>query len=1203
MKRKFLAVMISLSMLVPQGQMIIANAAETSTSALVQSEAAQAFANVVVDGSMKGNSGDSVEGIKTVKTVKEALDLVPSNNASEFVIYIKNGTYKEKLSINTPNVTLVGESNTGVVLTYDDAAGTIKRAEDGGDGVSTYGTGGSASINIGGKAKNFSAVNLTMENSFDEANTTIKSKQAVAMMSTADMTTFVNCRFIGNQDTLCPYSNRQYFKNCYIEGDVDFIFGNAMAVFEGCELHSVDRQGINPKGYVTAPNTSASSEYGYLFENCKLTSDISEAGTVYLGRPWHDNGTRNSEAVFKNCELGAHIKAEGWSTMEGRDAAGNKETEYPKDNRMFEYGNTGAGAVSESTENRKILSEEEAAKYTRANVLNNWDADAVAEKLEAYAAKTENSSSAQKPQKENEAEKVKWTGTRFGLTTFEDQNTISVDDKNKTVTLTSGQKDGSRTGGKVTGSNDGMTYYYTEINPDQNFELSADVRVDYFEKENPDNQCGFGIMARDTIGVANDDSIAPSNMVLVGGYKGNVQSVMRYGVTPDNSSKIVMENAHQFSGRPANDGTATYKLSLKKTNTGYIASVDNGEEVIYYRPEGLEVMDSNKIYLGFFTARVAGITVSNVNLTTSKESEDAPRVDAPVKVVNPEATVLSTKNSGTEDYKLSAKTNVNGNLVIDQDGKEIFNGKVSEEGVIDVDTKLVKGKNNFNLKYTSEDGKVSENPLAVTYKTIGTENGEIYVSQEGTENGDGTVESPLDIYTALKYTGKGQTVKVKGGTYNLDKPVTIEMGNNGTKDVMKTLTSYDGNAVFDFGTKSSGLTLKGDYWHVKGIEVCNTVNKSQGFVVGGNNNIIEDVKTYKNGDTGLQISGDQSLTIDRWPSNNLILNCESYDNKDKAMNNADGFAAKISVGEGNIFRGCIAHNNCDDGWDLFSKLEIGKIGAVLIEDCVAYENGTLTDGTVTKGDGNGFKLGGEGIIVYHKLKDSLSFHNDAVGILGNQNPACIVENSISVDNDINVKLDYYTNVKPQYGMSNIISFRTEEGSEDLIPNEVLNENNYFSNGTETANLKGEKLTADDFKSTVAPTSFERDENGKIIRGDYMALKDKAEEKPQDPADQNKPSEDNKGEVSDTPSEDNKGEVSDAPSENSKTEESTTPAEDNKADTNEDVNSSTNTSNTTKKSTSNKKGNSAKTGDAGAMATAALAGMSLLGAVGFKRKRK
>ena len=135
MKRKFLAVMISLSMLVPQGQMIIANAAETSTRALVQSEAAQAFANVVVDGSMKGNSGDSVEGIKTVKTVKEALDLVPSNNASEFVIYIKNGTYKEKLSINTPNVTLVGESNTGVVLTYDDAAGTIKRAEDGGDGV------------------------------------------------------------------------------------------------------------------------------------------------------------------------------------------------------------------------------------------------------------------------------------------------------------------------------------------------------------------------------------------------------------------------------------------------------------------------------------------------------------------------------------------------------------------------------------------------------------------------------------------------------------------------------------------------------------------------------------------------------------------------------------------------------------------------------------------------------------------------------------------------------------------------------------------------------------------------------------------------------------------------------------------------------------------------------------------------------------
>ena len=1189
MKRRFLALIISMSLLIPQGQMIAASAVETNTSSTIQSEIAQSFANVVVDGNLKGESGQTVNGVKTVKTVKEALDLVPNNNSTEFVIYIKNGTYKEKLSINKPNVTLVGQSSTGVVLTYDDAAGTIKRTEDGGDGTKTYGTGGSPSVNIGGGAKNFSAVNLTIENSFDEAaNSSMKSKQAVAMMSTADMTTFVNCRFIGNQDTLCPYTNRQYYKNCYIEGDVDFIFGNAQAVFEGCELHSVNREGIDPKGYVTAPNTSASQEYGYLFENCNLTSDISEAGSVYLGRPWHDNGTRNSEAVFKNCNLGAHIKTEGWSTMEGRDADGNKETEYPKDNRMFEYGSTGAGAVNTSTENRKLLSDEEASKYTKANVLNNWDADSVATRLLSYV---ESLNNAQTPVKENEAEKVQWTSTRFGLTTSAEQNTITVDDENKTVTLTSGQKDGSAAGGKVTGSNDGMSYYYTEIDPSKNFELSADVRVDYFEKENPDNQCGFGIMARDTIGVANDESIAPSNMVLVGGYKGNVQSVMRYGVTSDNSSKIVMEGTHKFGDRPANDGTATYKLTLKKTNTGYIASVDNGEEVTYYRPEGLEVVDSGKIYLGFFTARVAGITVSNINLTTSNEADDPKGEEAPVEIVNPEVKVSSTKNSGTEDYTLSANTNVNGNLVISQDGKEIYNGKTVEGGTVNVDTKLVKGENNFNFKYTSDEGLVKESQTAVTYKTIGTENGDIYVSQDGSENGDGTIENPLDIYTALKYTGKGQTVKVKGGTYNLSSLISIEKGNNGTADVMKTLISYDGNAVFDFGKNSAGFTLGGDYWHVKGIEVCNTKNKSQGFVVAGNNNIVEGVKTYNNGDTGLQISGDQSLTMDRWPSNNLILNCESHDNMDKAMNNADGFAAKISVGEGNVFRGCIAYNNCDDGWDLFSKLEIGKIGAVTIEDCITYGNGSVHDEngniTKTKGDGNGFKLGGEGIEVKHTLKNSLSFNNDAVGILGNQNPACIVENSISVDNDTNVKLDYYTNVTPKYEFSNVISFMTNGGNVDDIPDMVKNESNYFFNGTETANINGEKITADDFKSTEMPEGFERDEDGNIIRGDYMVLKDKTPETPEDPTNPEEPTN------PDTP---------ETPSQGDNTNDTEKPAGDNSTVDEEKTNNDT-TNKGASTSSSKKKSNSVKTGDAGAMAAAAAAGISLLGAAGLRRKRK
>lgn len=126
---------------------------------------------------------------------------------------------------------------------------------------------------------------------------------------------------------------------------------------------------------------------------------------------------------------------------------------------------------------------------------------------------------------------VKWQQTVFGASTSNKNNTIEVDDTNKAVTINAGSKDGSKTGGKVTASNDGISYYYTEIDPSQNFELSATVKVNYFEKTKPDNQAGFGIMARDVLGVKDDASLAPSNMVLVGGYNGKVESVFRNGVT------------------------------------------------------------------------------------------------------------------------------------------------------------------------------------------------------------------------------------------------------------------------------------------------------------------------------------------------------------------------------------------------------------------------------------------------------------------------------------------------------------------------------------------------------------------------------------------------------------------------------------------------------------------------------------------------
>jgi pectate disaccharide-lyase len=696
-------------------------------------------------------------------------------------------------------------------------------------------------------------------------------------------------------------------------------------------------------------------------------------------------------------------------------------------------------------------------------------------------------------EKLNKVQGSKWQSTVFGVSTSKENNTIIVEDENKTVTINAGNQDGSKIGGKITGSNDGISYYYTEIDPSKNFELSATVKVNYFEKKSPDNQAGFGIMARDVLGVKDDTSLSPSNMVLVGGYKGKVQSAFRNGVTKDLSDKIVMEGEHEFSKRPTNDGTATYKLILKKTNTGYIACVDDGEEQTYYRPKQLEVLDNKKIYVGFFAARVASITVSDIDFKTTKASSDPALIKEPEKVVKPAINIISPNISSKSKYDLCLKANINGNVIVKQGDKVVYDGEIDKDTILKAETTIEKGNNTFNIKYSpnkendNENIDLIEEIHDVKYKNYGVENGDIYVAPNGKSKGKGTEDDPIDIYSATNYTNDGQTIKVKGGIYHLTSPIVIDKNNSGTEAKAKTLISYNNErAIFDFSKVSNGLTLEGDYWKVYGIDVTNTKDKNHGITISGNNNVMERVKTYKNGDSGLQISGDINDSKENWPKNNLILNCDSYDNMDSAMNNADGFAAKISCGEGNIFRGCISHNNCDDGWDLFTKLENGTIGAVTIEDCIAYGNGTLSDGTLTKGDGNGFKLGGEGISVKNVLKNSLAFNNNANGITGNSNPAIMTLNCKSVDNKkANYALDYYTNAKLDYSLLKNISIRTKEGEKDNVPKMVLNEDNYFYDGNSSKNKSGKEFKVSTFRSVQMPEVVKRDDDWNIILGDYM----------------------------------------------------------------------------------------------------------------------
>ncbi|TAP43245.1 pectinesterase family protein [Arthrobacter sp. S39] len=304
---------------------------------------------------------------RTFATVQAAVDSVPSDSLQRTVIRIQPGTYREAVRVlnNKPRISFIGQGSRpeDVVLVYNNASGTPKP-----DGSGNFGTSGSASVRIDGP--DFVARNLTFSNDFDEAaDTGIKDRQAVALHITADRSVLSNVRCLGNQDTLLVNSPgagvpaRFYFDGCYVEGDVDFIFGRGTAVFSGCEIRSLDRSSATNNGYVSAGSLDLSIRYGYLFDQCRLVSDAA-ANSVHLGRPWHAGGDPRAVAqvLVRDSWLGAHISGTPWTDMSGfswREA------------RFHEYRNSGPGA--QVTADRPQLPAAEAGNYTARTYLQGTD--------------------------------------------------------------------------------------------------------------------------------------------------------------------------------------------------------------------------------------------------------------------------------------------------------------------------------------------------------------------------------------------------------------------------------------------------------------------------------------------------------------------------------------------------------------------------------------------------------------------------------------------------------------------------------------------------------------------------------------------------------------------------------------------------------------------------------------------------------------
>lgn len=626
--------------------------------------------------------------------------------------------------------------------------------------------------------------------------------------------------------------------------------------------------------------------------------------------------------------------------------------------------------------------------------------------------------------------------------------------------------------------------------------LAADTVVDDFQT---------AMRTLETSAVANGQGAGTYNMV--GGYEAALKDIT--DVNPQ----------------------TTFHMTIQRNNTGYFLSYTNaatGETVTnkyYHGDNGDELtrLDENNIYVGFYASRSAKVSFSNMSLTTVAPENDAPAEARPITYVTPNFSIESAKVANNANYEMVYYGNADGVLSItNSKGEAVVSGQhVDAKTKFRVNTVLEQGSNTFAVEFTPDaDYKPAKYSLLSSYDTVKfdfnvtynvKDRSYIYVSPDGRSYGSGAKDDPVDIYTAVKSAAPGRTILLKGGTYALDKTVIVERGVNGTADA-KIYMIADPEAatrpVLDFQGRCAGMILAGNYWYFQGFDVTRSANAQKGIQVCGSYNTVDNVVTYKNGNTGIQISRYKSTDgRSDWPSYNLILNCTSYLNADAGYEDADGFAAKLTVADGNVFDGCIAAYNADDGWDLFAKVETGAIGQVVIQNCVAFKNGYVLDENgqeVDAGNGNGFKMGGSSISGHHILRNSVSFGNKAKGIDSNSCPDIEAYSSTSYNNE-SFNVAFYTNdaKNTAFIAKGILSFKDSSNAagqtvaEQFKPKGTQetsayeNAMNYYWRGENSTNSEGIAATAEWFQNmdmnSAIHGGIRRNTDGTINMNGFLAV--------------------------------------------------------------------------------------------------------------------
>lgn len=697
----------------------------------------------------------------------------------------------------------------------------------------------------------------------------------------------------------------------------------------------------------------------------------------------------------------------------------------------------------------------------------------------------------------------------------------------KDITNTTGSMEiQAKASGKISDDEDGFSYYYTKVNPEkENFELTATFTVTDASLT-PDNQTGFGVVVADTLGVNNWGT--PSYVHKYFNYFSSMMysskinaPTMRYitGYTSaDTSNKDGVDRVNnnvkfnQLTGTNMFKVGAEYTFTVRKTNDGYeaVATTENGTQTQKLTANDFtSVQEDGTVVVGVMVARKIGVKITDIKFTTS-ESKGLATSEAVEDKVTPSIRVYSSNTCGAGEYEYTVVPNCAGTLKVtgSADGKAISK-EVTADEVVRIPVAVNVGSNTIKAEFepAAADNITSTKTVAsetnVTRKVYGEAGQTIIVTPDGKTTGDGTEESPLDINTAVSYAQPGQTILMKNGVY--DKWITINRSVCGTADkpinlVAESISTDGTDGVVLSG---AGLTVIGSYWHVYGLYVKDS--SGVGIQVSGNYNTIDMCTVNHAANSGIQISrnggADNYAGIQGklWPTGNLIKNCESFDNCDAGRNDADGFAAKLTCGEGNRFYGCISHNNIDDGWDLYAKSVSGTIGSVTIENCVAYNNGWLTTDDVTAagynyGEGNGFKLGGGYLKGGHKLINCVSFGNHAKGITSNSCPdisitRCTAYNNGNADS-YSIGLNTMDSMLKEWKVSGLISMSKADltAKADLIPFSQHGDDNYIYNGSESYNNLGQKATDEWFESVDTTIRPSRNANGTIDMHNLLVIK-------------------------------------------------------------------------------------------------------------------